>query len=530
MNILRSLKFGVNFSNKEDKRNENKESQPTQIESHKTISEGNDLPSFPDCSRYVKKIKLYRKKINELTKADDDKEALINEYKINLIKEKIDKLSSLLFEKLKYSVSESENSQFYPLCSFKEMKKYLKCNDKFIDIMSKYEYVNPSPVQSIVIPYLYEKMNLIVTSATGSGKTLSYLIPIIVNLDKLKSNNKLKNCLIIAPTKELCNQILNEAKVFSNYYCSSEVKSKLIISSMLSSCSGDEESFKHFINNNQIIIGTPNNILALLSLFNSVLLSRLNFIIFDEADKMLDKGSFDNNVYSIIDTILEYEQKRISKMNKQGAINLNKNIVKAFFSATINSKLADYLETRILNIKRIEIGNTYLPCDSVEQEFKYCTNYQGKIFEITNFLGNKIVPPILVFVDSIENGKKLFEEIKFKIPKINLLHSHMTKESREELIKKFRVGDVWVLITSDLLARGIDFKNVKTVINFDCPENYSTYIHRVGRTGRGGNKGNAITYVVDEEKEKLRNLNNILRNGSNIICANWMKKSNRYIK
>jgi ATP-dependent RNA helicase DDX52/ROK1 len=117
---------------------------------------------------------------------------------------------------------------------------------------------------------------------------------------------------------------------------------------------------------------------------------------------------------------------------------------------------------------------------------------------------------MIIFVEGISKLNRLYEEIRYDFPKISFLHSKMSKAEREDSIKKFRIGETWILICTDLLSRGIDFKNVKTVLNYDCPYNPINYIHKIGRTGRGGKLGKAFTFIIDDDIKKLRNLSKML--------------------
>mmetsp|Transcript_4584 Transcript_4584/g.4769 ORF Transcript_4584/g.4769 Transcript_4584/m.4769 type:complete len:615 (+) Transcript_4584:19-1863(+) len=610
--ILKNLKFGVNSKNSisvqqgkkrqvssnkinlskplpgQDK--DNNQLKTDNSSADNTTPEETPLPlnqEFPDCQVFSNKLqslkKMITKTINsnkQATKMNKTNKERIDdqsstENKLQRLHSKYNLILEELFSKLNLQVKSTSNfkeTDILPLCSFQDIQLHCNLSTSFSDIIKKhYTYQFPSPIQSCVIPLLYSNNNIIATSSTGSGKTLAYVIPIIAVLEKSKSKSNNKKALVILPTKELVNQVFNEFNVFSSYYTESKVKSKTIKHDLLSSVNSSKEEFRKFIDNQDILIGTPENILLLLSKSQDTqyLLKRVKFLLFDEADKMFER-SFNSVVQEILGTILEYERKKLKKVReifdsevqeknkeegkmvlkgttngKKGERNrelavtsfseadrselwnrksLNHRIVKCFFSATLSTEIYEYLNSQIFDLKRISIGNHSLPCSTVNQIFKYCTNYEGKIIEMTNFLSTKITPPVLVFVDSIEEGKKLFERIRYQIPKINLLHSQMSKEAREGLIKKLRVNDIWVLITSDLIARGIDFKNIKTVINFDCPENYVTYIHRVGRTGRAGNDGISVTYVTDDDRGKLKGLKKILTESEKVECPNWMKK------
>ena len=133
----------------------------------------------------------------------------------------------------------------------------------------------------------------------------------------------------------------------------------------------------------------------------------------------------------------------------------------------------------------------------------------------------------MVFIDGVDKIKYIYKKIKYECPNIECMFSKINKKEREEQINKFRIGDIFVLLSSDLLSRGIDFKNVKTIINYDCPYKITNYIHRIGRTGRAGNRGTAITFIEEKDKEYLFYISKLINDMKNekfedIICPNWL--------
>ncbi len=176
----------------------------------------------------------------------------------------------------------------------------------------------------------------------------------------------------------------------------------------------------------------------------------------------------------------------------------------------------------MLSIK-IAIGNTRAPARSVHQKFIYCTNEDGKMIGIQNLFKDGFEPPMLIFVEGIHKLKYVYDRIKFDMPKTSYLHSKMSRTEREEVVRKFRCGEIWILICTDLLARGIDFKNVKSVLNYDCPYKAVNYIHKIGRTGRAGKLGKSYSFVVDDDIPKLKGISRMLKEfRGNIDCPNWI--------
>ena len=499
------LSNGLNFNQKK-KLFKEKEKEEKQLE------EKNTNETFPDYIKEKNQIKKIQKKIIEITKSTNITQEK-KEKEIKELKETLKTLKNNLYEKL--NLISSSYDEINPLVSFKEIQKECKLRLIFPEIIEKkYKYKNPSPIQSIVIPLLIKKKNIIASSETGSGKTFSYLIPIIHNsfLNKLKE--KPNKIIIILPTKELAKQIFNDTLLFSKYYCEGskdEIKVKYVNKGMIISI---EKEYEKFLVNNDIFISTPKNILNLINICNDNLLNKLLYVILDEADKF-----FDNGFIELIDEIL-------SKISDK------KNITKAFFSATVLENIGEIITSHIFDSIKISIGKNNIPAKHIYQEFIYCTNEEGKLIGIRNLFHEKIEFPILIFVEGINKLKSIYENIKFETPKISYIHSKMSKKERENQIEKFREGETWILLCSDLLSRGIDFKNVKTVINYDCPYKPVNYIHRIGRTGRAGKQGRAITFIIDNDVGKLKYIskmiNNMIENNlkkgyqDDVKCPKWL--------
>ena len=454
------------------------------------------------CKKLEKEIEIYAKKsIEELKITEKIKMKNINELKtkLNILKEKL---------QLELNIKYPNISEVEPLISFEEIQSVLKYRNNFTEIMKNiYKYEYPTSIQSISIPLINENKNIIAISETGSGKTLSYIIPCFHKsyLKKLK-NEKNNKIIIILPTKELSKQIYNESLLFNKYYCDNNLGIKYINTSVIISINNN---YNNFINNTDVYIGTPNNILKLINLCNNSILDLISYTIFDESDKYFELGFID-----IIEQILQI----ISKKN---------NISKLFFSATISENLIEIINNNYADSINIRIGSKNLPAKNIIQEFIYCSNEEGKITELKNIFHKKIEFPVLVFIDGVNKIKYIYKKIKYECPNIECMFSKINKKEREEQINKFRLGDIFVLLCSDLLSRGIDFKNVKTIINYDCPYKITNYIHRIGRTGRAGKKGTSITFLEEKDKDNLYYISKLINDMKNenyedIICPDWL--------
>ena len=499
---INNLLFGVNKSI--SKENNIKDEIKEPIKEEKINKNKNEIicELKLKCKKLEKEIEIYAKKsIEELKITEKIKMKNINELKtkLNILKEKL---------QLELNIKYPNISEVEPLISFEEIQSVLKYRNNFTEIMKNiYKYEYPTSIQSISIPLINENKNIIAISETGSGKTLSYIIPCFHKsyLKKLK-NEKNNKIIIILPTKELSKQIYNESLLFNKYYCDNNLGIKYINTSVIISINNN---YNNFINNTDVYIGTPNNILKLINLCNNSILDLISYTIFDESDKYFELGFID-----IIEQLLQI----ISKKN---------NISKLFFSATISENLIEIINNNYADSINIRIGSKNLPAKNIIQEFIYCSNEEGKITELKNIFHKKIEFPVLVFIDGVNKIKYIYKKIKYECPNIECMFSKINKKEREEQINKFRLGDIFVLLCSDLLSRGIDFKNVKTIINYDCPYKITNYIHRIGRTGRAGKKGTSITFLEEKDKDNLFYISKLINDMKNenyedIICPDWL--------
>ena len=499
---INNLLFGVNKSISKEKNIKDEIKEP--IKEEKLNKNKNEIicELKLKCKKLEKEIEIYAKKsIEELKITEKIKMKNINELKtkLNILKEKL---------QLELNIKYPNISEVEPLISFEEIQSVLKYRNNFTEIMKNiYKYEYPTSIQSISIPLINDNKNIIAISETGSGKTLSYIIPCFHKsyLKKLK-NEKNNKIIIILPTKELSKQIYNESLLFNKYYCDNNLGIKYINTSVIISINNN---YNNFINNTDVYIGTPNNILKLINLCNNSILDLISYTIFDESDKYFELGFID-----IIEQILQI----ISKKN---------NISKLFFSATISENLIEIINNNYADSINIRIGSKNLPAKNIIQEFIYCSNEEGKITELKNIFHKKIEFPVLVFIDGVNKIKYIYKKIKYECPNIECMFSKINKKEREEQINKFRLGDIFVLLCSDLLSRGIDFKNVKTIINYDCPYKITNYIHRIGRTGRAGKKGTSITFLEEKDKDNLYYISKLINDMKNenyedIICPDWL--------
>ncbi|KAL4510357.1 hypothetical protein ABPG72_008247 [Tetrahymena utriculariae] len=375
------------------------------------------------------------------------------------------------------------------LTNFTKMQKKYGFNQKILDNMKKAGYEKPTPIQMQSVPIIMEKRNLLALAPTGSGKTAAYCLPLLQKLGTHQKNGV--RALIFAPSNELAEQILREFE-FLNYGVEDGLRIKQI-----QKINNQSNAFKIQLEHIDILITTPLKFIKM-NRKSHTEFDKLEYIVFDEADRY-----FEFNIAGQMKRILETFQE------KQGLTYL-------LFSATIQHPVEELVKNIIIDPLKLQIGGKNNVLASIEQSLSYCQSEYGKLVELKNIINNgEFNPPVLIFVQSKERGEELLSMIKSSCVntpiKIDKIDSDKQKEEREETIEDFRTGKLWALICTDLMARGIDFKGVNLVINYDFPTTMINYIHRVGRTGRAGRAGKAITFFTNEDKPLLRSLGNMLK-------------------
>lgn len=201
----------------------------------------------------------------------------------------------------------------------------------------------------------------------------------------------------------------------------------------------------------------------------------------DEADRLFELGFVEQ-----VDTVMSACTHRSLK--------------RALFSATMMQGVETLARTVLRDPVRLTIGARNAATHSIAQELVFVSSEDGKLLAFRQMIQRGLAVPLLIFVQSKERAQQLYNELVYDDLKVDVIHADRTQHQRTESIKKFRAGTVWVLICTDLMARGIDFIGVNTVLNYDFPQSTVSYIHRIGRTGRAGRKGHAITFFTETDK------------------------------
>lgn len=327
--------------------------------------------------------------------------------------------------------------------------------------IQKHGYTQPTPVQAQAIKPIMDGRDVIGLASTGTGKTAAFLIPLVDKIFKDKS----QKVLIIAPTRELAVQINEELKIFTQ---GMNIYSALII--------GGANMYRQIENlrrNSNIVIATPGR---LKDLIDRKILNLMDFanIVLDEVDLMVDIGFINDVKYFI------------SKMSK-----IRQSL---FFSATISPKVQTILQSFVTNPLTVSIKKQETS-ENVDQDVIKVENPAKKIDQLHDLLISDGFDKVLIFGRTKHGIEKLNKELSFRGFKTGSLHGNKRQSQRRRILDSFKQNQIQILLATDVASRGLDIDNVTHVINYDLPQTYEDYIHRIGRTGRVNKKGTALTFV-----------------------------------
>ncbi len=322
-------------------------------------------------------------------------------------------------------------------------------------------YTTPTPIQDQIMAQIIEGRDVIGIANTGTGKTAAFLIPLV---DKV-FRNKLERVLIIAPTHELVVQIEDELRGFAR---------GLGIYSVL--CIGGVSMGKQISNlrqNPHFVIGTPGRLKDLIET-RILQLSKFHNVVLDEADRMVDIGFIKDIKFFI----------SLMPVNRQSL----------FFSATISGKVKEILQTFVKNPITVSVKKQET-AENIEQEIIRVQKGINKVDVLHNLLRQGGFDKVLIFGRTKWGVQKLTEELVRRGFKAGAIHGNKRQNQRQKVLDEFKNNEIQILLATDVASRGLDIPDVSHVINYDMPESYEVYVHRIGRTGRADKKGIALTFI-----------------------------------
>lgn len=359
----------------------------------------------------------------------------------------------------------------------------LDLEDSVLDAIDSMNFQECTPVQAQTIPVILEGNDLIGVAQTGTGKTAAYLLPVINQLSKGGYPDNAINCIIMAPTRELAQQIDQQMEGFSYF---------LPLSSVAVYGGNDgvrfEQEKRSLTMGADVIIATPGRLLSHLSL-GYVDLSKVSFFVLDEADRMLDMGFYDD-----ILQIVKY---------------LPKNRQTIMFSATMPQKIQQMAKKILHNPVEVSIAISK-PAEKIIQAAYVCYEAQ-KIGIIRSLFEQKEPERVIVFSSSKMKVKELAKVLRSHGLQVGEMHSDLEQVERDRIMHEFRNGRIQLLVATDIVSRGIDIDDIRLVINYDVPSDVEDYIHRIGRTARANNDGCALTFISETDQSRFKQIEDFLQ-------------------
>lgn len=331
-----------------------------------------------------------------------------------------------------------------------------------------------SPIQSEAIPFLLEGRDVIGQAQTGTGKTVAFGIP---TLELVDPKEKGVQALVLCPTRELCIQVAEEMMKLSKY------KKGMSILPIYGGQS-IERQFQSLRKTNQVVIGTPGRVIDHMER-GTLKLDDVKMFVLDEADEMLNMG-FVEDIELILEQIPEERQT-------------------VFFSATMPKAILELTKKYQNNPQHVKVVHQELTVPNIEQIY-YEVKEANKLEALSRLIDVNNVKLGLVFCKTKKRVDELVEQLQARGYSADSLHGDMRQAQREQVMKRFRGGNIDLLVATDVAARGIDVDDIEAVFNYDIPYDEEYYVHRIGRTGRAGRNGRAFTFVSGKEIYKLKDI------------------------
>lgn len=350
--------------------------------------------------------------------------------------------------------------------------------DEVLDALDAMNFVECTPIQEQTLEPLMEGRDLIGVAQTGTGKTAAYLLPVLNRLCRGGYPEDAINCVIMAPTRELAQQIDQQLEGFTYF---------MKISSIAVYGGNDgqryEQELRGMSRGADIIVATPGRLISHINL-GKIDLSKVSFFILDEADRMLDMG-FCNDIMTIAKQLPKERQTML-------------------FSATMPEEIRRLAKELLNDPVQITLALAK-PAEGITQQAFVCHERQ-KMGIINKIFETESSERVILFASRKTKVKEIAREIRRHGFNVGEMHSDLTQGERDEIMFQYKSRKIDMIVATDILARGIDIDDIRIVINYDVPRDCDDYIHRIGRTARAGSKGRAITFVSIEDQEYFKRI------------------------
>ena len=401
------------------------------------------------------------------------------------------------------------------------MRAWKECTSlpqEILRAIAQVGYEKPSPIQMASIPIGLLKRDVIGIAETGSGKTCAFVVPMLAHIMQLpKMTDEIAAhgpyALIMAPTRELAQQIEEETLKFAQYL---DYRVGLVVGGQ----SIEDQGFK-LRKGVEILVGTPGRIIDVIERRYTVL-SQCNYIVLDEADRMIDMG-FEPQVVAVMEAMgsgnlkPEDEAEELDgKALEQGGPTSSKYRTTYMFSATMPPSVERLARSYLRNPAVVTIGSAGKTSDLIKQEVLWVSrNERDSKFELV--LSRHPNTQAIVFVNakrSVDAVANLCYRLGYSCASI---HGGKSQDQREESLRGFKAGDYDILVATDVAGRGIDVKGIDLVVNYELPHTIENYTHRIGRTGRAGRKGTAVSFLTGDDRDIMYELKELLIESKNHV-------------
>jgi len=359
----------------------------------------------------------------------------------------------------------------------------LGLNKSLLRALEDEGYEKMTPIQSQAIPDILNGADLIGIAQTGTGKTAAFSVPIIQHLVKGEGKRVAKTArsLILAPTRELAVQISDNVKAYSQHM---HLRTALVYGGASS-----KSQIKAVAGGVDILIATPGRLLDLTNQ-GYIILSEVEILVLDEADRMLDMG-FIRDIQKIV--------ARLPKVRQT-----------VFFSATMPKAVEKLANSILTKPKRVEVAPASTTAEKVEQHVLFVPKANKRAL-LAHILKNKAIERVLIFTRTKHGANRVARNLEQLGVSSAAIHGNKSQNARQKALNEFRAGEIRALVATDVAARGIDVEGVTHVINFDLPNEPESYVHRIGRTARAGAAGVSLSFCDHEERPYLRDIEKIIR-------------------
>jgi ATP-dependent RNA helicase RhlE len=350
----------------------------------------------------------------------------------------------------------------------------LQLSEPILKAITDLGYTQPTPIQEQAIPVILSDKNLIAAAQTGTGKTASFVLPILQRLDtNRKLRGKRVRALILVPTRELAVQLEKSIAAYSQHL---ELRSMAMYGGVNSS-----EQSQHLVWGIDILVATPGRLLDMAHQ-RALHFDELEVLVLDEADRMLDMG-FIGDINKIIERLPEQRQNLL-------------------FSATISNEVRALAKRSIHRPVEISIKEDKTSSPKIDQ-WLVTVDKGNKSALLSYLIKEQKWDQALIFIETKQGAAKLVSQLEKRGIPVDSIHGDRTQAVRERILADFKSGQIQFLVATGVAARGLDIQNLSRVVNYDVPDQVEDYIHRIGRTGRAGATGEAISFVA---KDNFRNL------------------------